>query len=84
MSTQDVAALFQGLAAKGPPALAYPAYLTEWDPVTGANTVQTSGGVTFTGLTYLGNPADIVVGRILLLNVAGKPVILANLRTPTA
>jgi hypothetical protein len=82
MSTQDVAALFQALAAKGPPPVAYPAYLTSWDNLTGASVVQTSGGVIFTGLAWLGDPADITVGRVLLLNVGGKPIIVANLNTP--
>jgi len=62
--------------------LAQAAYLSEWDPVTGANTVIITGTQEFTNLAILGDPAALAVGRVLLLRTAGAPVILGRLRTP--
>lgn len=62
--------------------LTMPAYLSTWDPVTGANTVLITGTQTFTDLAVLGDPAALSVGRVLLLRTAGAPVILGRLRTP--
>ncbi len=59
-----------------------PGYLAEWDPVTGANVVKFSGTQEFRDLAYLGAPADISVGRVLLLMTPGAPVILGRLTKP--
>jgi hypothetical protein len=62
--------------------LTQPAYLSVWDPVTGANTVLITGTQEFTNLAVLGDPAALSVGRVLLLRTAGAPVILGRLRVP--
>jgi hypothetical protein len=59
-----------------------PGYLATWDPITGANTVRFSGTQVFTNLAYLGDPAAISVGRVLLLLTDGAPVILGRLTKP--
>jgi hypothetical protein len=59
-----------------------PAYLSVWDPITGANTVIITGTLEFTNLAVLGDPAALAIGRVLLLRTAGAPVILGRLRTP--
>lgn len=68
----------QGILAR----LFVPAYLSTWDPVTGANTVLITGTQTFMNLAVLGDPAALSVGRVLLLRTAGAPVIFGRLRTP--
>lgn len=85
MTTRDVASLFLELQRQiaALPSVAYPAYLTAWDPVTGANTVTVTGTTTFTNLRYLPPPGDLAVGRVLLIRTPGKPVILGQLRAPT-
>ena len=62
--------------------LVVPAYLSVWDPVTGANTVIITGTQSFANLAILGDPAALAVGRVLLLRTAGAPVILGRLRVP--
>jgi hypothetical protein len=59
-----------------------PAYLAEWDPVTGANRVLFSGTQEFVNLAYLGPAANLSVGRVLLLLTPGAPVILGRLTKP--
>jgi len=62
--------------------LVQPAYLSAWDPVTGASTVIITGTQQFVNLAVLGDPAALGVGHVLLLRTAGAPVILGRLRTP--
>jgi hypothetical protein len=62
--------------------LVQPAYLSEWDPITGINTVIISGTQEFVNLALIGSPSDLEVGRVLLLRTAGSPVILGRLRVP--
>jgi hypothetical protein len=59
-----------------------PAYLSAWDPLTGASTVIITGTQQFTNLAVLGDPAALAIGRVLLLRTAGAPVILGRLRVP--
>ncbi len=68
----------------GAPDSIRPGYLSAWDPVTGANTVLFSGTQTFTNLAFLGDPAALSVGRVLLLLTPGAPVILGRLTKPTS
>lgn len=56
-------------------------FLTAWNPTTRENTV-TDGAVTYTNLFCL-NPADLAVGRVLIVQTGGRPVILGNLYGPT-
>lgn len=62
--------------------LLQPAYLSAWDPVTGASTVIITGTQQFTNLAVLGDPAALSVGRVLLFRTAGAPIILGRLRVP--
>lgn len=52
------------------------ALLTAWDGVTYANTV-TVGSAVYQDVTVL-HPADLVLGRVLLLFTDAGPVILGN------
>ena len=63
------------------------AVLTEWTyPGTGPtdpdlyHNVVTDGAYTFTDCLFLGNPADLVPGRVLLVFSPAGPVILGNTR----
>lgn len=60
-----------------------PGYLSAWDPVTGNNTVLYSGTQEFTNLAFVGDPAALAVGRVLLLITPGAPIILGRLTNPT-
>ena len=57
-------------------------FCTAWNPTTRQNTV-TDGAVTYTDLSYCGNPAEMTTGRCLVIQTGGRPVILGPLYTPT-
>lgn len=59
-----------------------PGYLSEWDPVTGANKVLYSGTQEFVNLAFVGDPATLAVGRVLLLITPGAPIILGRITKP--
>jgi len=60
----------------------FTAYLNAWDALTGANTVTISGSQQLVNLAFLGDPAAITTGRVLLLRTPASPVILGNIRKP--
>lgn len=60
-----------------------PGYMSEYDPVTGANRVLFSGTQEFVNLAFVGSPAGLAVGRVLLLITPGAPIILGNITKPT-
>lgn len=66
----------------GEEGVVFTAYLLAWDPVTGANTVTISGNQQLANLAFLGDPAAITTGRVLLLRTPASPVILGNIRKP--
>jgi hypothetical protein len=70
----------QGTAGSEGPV--FTAYLIAWDALTGANTVTISGSQQLFDLSFLGDPAGITTGRVLLLRTPGSPVILGNIRKP--
>jgi hypothetical protein len=53
------------------------AVLTDWDPLTYANTV-TDGAYTFTDCLVCCKPSELAVGRVLIYMTPGGPVILGN------
>jgi hypothetical protein len=59
-----------------------PGYMSEFDPVTGANKVKFSGTQEFTNLAFLGAAAGLAVGPVLLMITPGAPIILGNLTKP--
>jgi hypothetical protein len=64
-------------------ALTMPAYLSAWDPVTGANTVTITGTQSFVNLAILCDPAQLAANvRVILLRTAGAPLILGRVRVP--
>lgn len=64
-------------------ALSIPAYLSEWDAVTGENVVTITGTQQFIDLAILCDPAQLAANvRVILLRTPGAPVILGRLRKP--
>lgn len=61
----------------GAPLAVYPGYCQSLNPTV----VQITGTLTLTGLDYVGVAGSLVVGRVLLLDTPGAPVILGNLNT---
>jgi len=59
-----------------------PGYMSEWDPLTGANRVLFSGTQEFVNLAFVGDPAALAVGRVLLLITPGAPIILGRITKP--
>jgi hypothetical protein len=58
-------------------------YLSEWDPVTGENTVTTTGTQTLTNLIVLCDPDTLTANvRLVLIRTAGAPMILGRARKP--
>jgi hypothetical protein len=66
-------------SAAGAPLTVYPGYCQSITP--GAVAVQITGELVLTGLEYVGAPGSLAVGRVLLLDTPGAPVILGNLNT---
>ena len=64
-------------SSDGDPLGVQAAYLTAWDPVTYANTVQL-GGAEFANLPVL-NPASLAIGPVVVLLSPGAPIVLGRI-----
>lgn len=80
--TDALARYIAGVAGRGAPDIVRPGYMSEWDPVTGANRVLFTGNQEFLNLAFVGDPAALAVGRVLLLLTPGAPIILGRITKP--